>query len=505
MPLSRRRFLTRSLALAGSLPLLGCGSDTAQPSGLPVSLSPSPASSSVPPFPQPQVRASRDGLLDTSLNVRYASHTVGGRPFVARSYEGGLPGPTLRFRPGDVVRVALINGLPPDSGGRPADVNVPHEFNSTNLHVHGVHVSPEGNSDNVFLDIAPGSAFPYEFRIPANHPPGTYWYHPHRHGASSTQLFSGMAGALIIEGDIDKVPEIAAARDVVYLINELNINSQNEVPLFGPTRPDDFMLDGPFPMTQRVLTVNGQVQPKLTIRPGEVVRLRVINAAVRTHVPFVVEGHDLNVIALDGISLSAARVEPVSLAPADRADVLVRGGQPGIYRILKGPIDGMEPDPEVALGLLEVAGEAVSMDLPRALPAPFAPIADSEVTRRRLLVFDNQPAGGPPGFPNFTINGARFNPDVVNQTIALNAVEEWTLRNDSTHQHPFHLHVNPFQVISMNGMSPPVPEFHDTIHLEPGATIVIRSRFTDFKGKFVFHCHLVVHQDLGMMQVVEVV
>src|SRR5436190_17113847 len=165
------------------------------------------------PFANPPEKRSASGVLDASLAVRYTDPTkvtLGGCPVHLRSYDGALVGPTLRIRAGDTMRVLLENQLPVET---PDEVSAqiaqeagnafletrPHSFNTTNLHTHGLHVSPSGNSDNVLLAIAPQTSFPYEIRVPPNHPPGTFWYHAHAHGSTAVQVGSGMAGALVID------------------------------------------------------------------------------------------------------------------------------------------------------------------------------------------------------------------------------------------------------------------------------------------------------------------
>jgi FtsP/CotA-like multicopper oxidase with cupredoxin domain len=127
------------------------------------------------------VRASQNGLLETRFQaLPDLSEGLG-----KMSYEGSIPGPTLRVRPRDRLKIQFVNNL----GGR-----------DTNLHVHGLHVSPSGNSDNVFIHVEDGDTFAYEYQIPSDHPAGIYWYHPHVHGLSREQVDGGLAGAIIIEG-----------------------------------------------------------------------------------------------------------------------------------------------------------------------------------------------------------------------------------------------------------------------------------------------------------------
>lgn len=175
-PISRRR----------ALGLLGLG--TAGVAGWAIGLG-APSSDRLKPaargygLAEPQVLASRDGLLDVRL-VAAPRVRLAGRDTMGWGFNGTSPGPTLRVRPGDMLRVRLVN----------------HIDQPTNLHTHGLHVSPSGNSDNPFITIEPGGSHDYAIRIPAGHPAGTFWYHPHHHGTVADQIFAGLVGALLVEG-----------------------------------------------------------------------------------------------------------------------------------------------------------------------------------------------------------------------------------------------------------------------------------------------------------------
>jgi FtsP/CotA-like multicopper oxidase with cupredoxin domain len=136
------------------------------------------------PLIEPEVRRSVNGELRTTLQVRYAYKDIGGYRLSLRSYEGTIPGPTLRARPGDVLRIRLINDLPPNPDAMPLDMALPHHFNTTNFHFHGSHVSPAGISDNIFRSMEPGQSYDIEIAVPRDHTKGTYWYHPHHHGSA---------------------------------------------------------------------------------------------------------------------------------------------------------------------------------------------------------------------------------------------------------------------------------------------------------------------------------
>ncbi|MBA3643682.1 MAG: multicopper oxidase domain-containing protein, partial [Chloroflexia bacterium] len=165
-----------------------------------------------------------NGLLDTTLSAAPDATDGPGR----MTYDGELPGPTLRFRPGDTLKLRLQNDL----GG---DI--------TNLHVHGLHVSPRDNGDNVFVHVMPGESFSYEYQIPDDHPAGLFWYHPHSHGDSMQQVAGGLAGAMIIEGGLDNLPGIQGLPERLMVLHG---------PFFGTTGIE--------------YLVNGQVNPEVEIR-----------------------------------------------------------------------------------------------------------------------------------------------------------------------------------------------------------------------------------------------
>lgn len=494
-------------ALAAVGALSGCGSDATTTAGPPAPLPPAPLPPAPvpgpvpPPFVQPALEQSFAGKLSSTLNVALSDYNVNGEALKLRSYNNQITGPTLRVRPGDKLKVKLINNLAAtaDQNQMPANENTPHAFNNTNLHTHGLHVSPSGFSDNIFVDIQPGQEWPYEYDIPLDHPPGTFWYHPHKHGSSSMQLFSGMCGALIVQGGLDDVPEIAAARDLVYLIQELNVDGTGQVPNFTGTN---------FGLAGRRLLVNGEHQPVLKAFSGEVIRLRLINGSVRTNIPFAIDDHSVHVASLDGITVPTLRTGPsVFMAPAGRSDILVRCQGVGLHAIKKlADANNPQVDGEVILGFLEVLPEEVTMDLPTVLPVPpeLTDITAGEVTVTRNIKFSIAANGGPPGFSAFTINDKLFSKNDV-LDINLNAVEQWNLTNDSNTGHPFHIHVNPFQVISVNGVALNPPEWRDTVLIPKAGNVVIRHRFTAFTGLYVFHCHILPHEDLGMMQIVNVI
>jgi FtsP/CotA-like multicopper oxidase with cupredoxin domain len=455
------------------------------------------------PLVEPETRRSVNGVLSTSLRCAYAYRQIGGVRLYVRSYEGGSPGPTLRMKPGETLRIKLINDLPPNRDALPADISHPHQFNNTNFHFHGAHASPSGIADNVMRSMAPGHSYNIEIALPADHTSGTYWYHPHHHGSADIQMSSGMVGALIVEGDFAGVPEIASARERLLVLTQVVFDANGMVEDFETLFPET---------ATRFLAINGQRRPVIEMRPGEVQRWRILNAAYQDDMLLDLEKHDLHAIAYDGIQLGAVRtLKQLLIAPGQRADILVKAGAPGSYVFNAAPYDQGHPSPVGPLARVVVSGAPMEMKLPAALPPPpLASIKDSEITGRRKVVLsaiapEADAAGHWQEF-GFLIDGKKFDPGRIDHRVKLGAVEEWTIVNTHEHDdHVFHIHTNPFEVVSVNGKALASPEWRDSVIVErKGGEVVFRSRFLDFTGVLMLHCHMMNHEEMGMMQTVEV-
>src|SRR3954469_20958962 len=452
---------------------------------------------------EPEVRRSVNGVLSTTLRVGYAYRQIGGVRLYVRSYEGGSPGPTLRMKPGDTLRIKLINDLPPNRDWLPADISHPHQFNNTNFHFHGAHTSPSGIADNVMRSMAPGHSYNIEVSLPADHTRGTYWYHPHHHGSADIQMSSGMVGAVIIEGDFADVPEITSARERLLVLTQVVYDANGMVENFETLFPET---------ATRFLAINGQRRPVIEMRPGEVQRWRILNAAYQDDMLLDLEKHELHAVAYDGIQLGAVqRLKQLLIAPGQRADILVQAGTAGTYALDAKPYDQGHPSPVGPLARVVVSGAPMAMKLPGALPRPpLQSIKDSEITNRRTVTFsatapEADAAGHWQEF-TFLIDGKKFDPNRIDQRVKLGAVEEWTINNTHEHDdHVFHIHTNPFEVVSVNGKKLAVPEWRDSVIVErKGGQVVFRSRFLDYTGIYMVHCHMMNHEEMGMMQTVEV-
>ncbi len=457
------------------------------------------------PLVEPEVRRSANGVLNTSLRCAYTYRYIGGKRLYVRSYEGQSPGPTLRMKPGDTLKIRLVNDFPPNRDPAPQDYSRPHQFNNTNFHFHGAHCSPSGIADNVMRSMLPGNSYDIEITLPADHTRGTYWYHPHHHGSAAVQVASGMVGAIIVEGDFPDVPEIAQARERVMVLAQVVFDHVGTVEDFYTVFPEH---------ATRFLAINGQHRPTIDMRPGEVQRWRLVGAQYQDNMLLELDRHRLHVIAYDGIQLGAVQeMKQLLIAPGQRADVLVQAGAPGSYELNAMPYDQGHPSPTGPLGRVVVAGDPLPMKLPGALPKPpLETIRDSEITGRRTLTLSTY--GDPPGnYPNalwqefrFMVDGKTFDPTRVDHRVRLGAVEEWTiLNNDGRDDHVFHIHTNPFQVTQVNGRPQAELQWRDSVTVPGrGGSVVFRSRFLDYTGLYMLHCHMMNHEEMGMMQTVEV-
>ena len=323
------------------------------------------------------------------------------QPVRTSAYDGALPGSTWELDPGQTLRVELINGLPPlDHADHPVEMDRPHEWTTTNLHTHGLHVSPEGDGDNVFVAIEPGQRHQYEIEVPDDHPGGLFWYHPHRHGGVAQQIRSGMAGAIVVRGELDRVPEVAAAEERLMVIQAIELDDDFEVP---EPIPDPSKTEAFFPRSQILYPINGLVDPTITMRPGELQRWRIVNAAEGKFMNLVLDGLELHVLAWDGLTLGAPeQVTNLFMSPGNRVDVLVRAVAPGTQQLELTPSSSQRPGSEGVPGpttsslppelvtrpiaTVVVEGDAVEMALPdRAARVGSADPADRPAPAGRVL------------------------------------------------------------------------------------------------------------------------
>ncbi|HZD36678.1 MAG TPA: multicopper oxidase family protein [Nitrososphaeraceae archaeon] len=426
---------------------------------------------------------SHRGILETTLLVDEREGMVGNQSVKAITYNGSLNGPTLHIKPGERMVMNYINELD----------------QPTNIHFHGLHVSPSGSSDNVFRVIGSGETAKYVLDIPIDHAPGTFWYHSHLHGLSTVQVGGGLSGLLVIEGLEDLLP------DVLH-----NITQQTFIMRGFPWHY--WHLNYTSPTYQ---TINGEIDPVVSISPGETQLWRFASIDPATFYNITFAGHTFSIVTEDGNPVWDVWDAKYLVLPAGkRFDVLVTGGENGTYPLKMLPYKYL-PYPEVTLATINVQGNATSekaeeQEVGASSLVPRLNLGDREVQVQRTLVFSPSPPSnttlnrfGEQG--TNMINGKVFDRNRVDQIVKLGDLEEWTLTNVDNEDHTFHIHVNDFQVMSVNGQRYDAHGLQDTVILPANSEVVVRIPFVDFVGRFVYHCHILPHEDTGMMGIVEVV
>jgi suppressor of ftsI len=449
------------------------------------------------PYSEPRVIRSHGGVLRATFAPHQSHAVVNGRRWGGtETYTGTFPGPTLHVNPGDTVKLRFVNELP----------------QATNLHFHGLSVSPKGISDNVLRTIFPaatsklvgaGKSVPIVVHIPSDQQQGLYWYHPHFHGLVDEQVYSGLAGMIEVGDVLEQFPWLHRIKQHVMALQAVELGADgNLVPIIKNAGPS----------TETNL-VNGHYQPALRIRPGELQLWRIANMASDNFYKLYLGGQRFYVIGEDGNPVartwSATRL---LLPPGKRFEILVRGPKAGAYKLKSLAFaSGPAVFGEVTLLSLVSSGKpAARVRVPRIVsPEESDRIRDvrsEPVARRRQFTFSVNANSTKPAkhFLGFEINGRLYNHHAVGVKVHVGQAEEWLLRNTSTQKHPFHIHTNDFLVEKVDGHRVAIHGFQDTVVIPPvrngkAGTVLIRIRFSPFQGEAVFHCHLLFHEDHGMM------
>ncbi len=579
--MKRRRFIVTGISVAAAG--LALGSDACSGGG--------GGGGSLPPHSLPSQAPPPPGVHVHELTAQYAVTTIKGYKLRTRTYGGRTLGPPIETRPGKMLAVRIVNRLPqnrparvpqgslpvpavrdsmqamnarfrgPTKPSRAIDrMNNPHGFNTTNLHVHGIqtipHIfSPLGTSDPSapMLTIDPGKSFLYKFPVPADQPSGLHWYHPHKHGSTDVQLSGGMAGAIVVRGAIDEVPEISVAREIFLIVQSLNVNPsktqrglyEREYVAYEPPAKGGYSFGTQFTM----LTVNGDGiywihnaesgsapvftplgVPEFQVSPGEVVRLRLLNGT--NFIPLFLAlpefyawqiGFDgvntLQAYSFDMTGAHTTLVTPENLftapiqvaAAANRIELLLQAPKKeGTYALSSLASSNLPPSPgpKFELARFVVTGGPKNMRVPTVLPRPrreYPIIGDRDIVTTRRFLFSEGPRKDLLTGFGFTINGALYDEMMCPTQPKVGTCEEWIIENDTPDLHPFHLHDNAFQLFEVNGKPVYPIQIWDTYPIPPkyngvNGRLRLRVRFKEWTGKSVLHCHVAPHSDTGMMQ-----
>ncbi|MDQ6871063.1 MAG: multicopper oxidase family protein [Gemmatimonadota bacterium] len=419
------------------------------------------------------------------VNITAAVTTLSLQPGINSevfAYNGTIPGPTLDVREGDHVIVHFRNDLP----------------EPTTVHWHGIHL-PFESDGSPFHPIKPGETHDYEFTVRAG-TAGTYWYHPHPDHRTGFAIGKGLFGGIVVHAANDPLPPMP---------EKLIILSDNRF-------LKDGLIDFPDPMSHHggvdeengregpVLFVNGHVMPVITIRSGEVQRWRIVNGSAGRIYRIAIPGRALVHVGSDGgLFEKPVEVKDIVLTTGERVEVLVRGTDPpGTKTTLQNlPYDRYAPqtrpaDWETTRDLLTLQTTDEKPVTPVAIPASLrkiTPLDTAKSTAVRTIVFSQG-----------LINGKTMDMARVDVSTTVGATEIWDIENIVGMDHPFHLHGFQFQVLDRNGVPEPYRSWKDMLNIPKHTSARIIVRYDDYPGKWMFHCHILDHEDHGMMGVLEV-
>jgi FtsP/CotA-like multicopper oxidase with cupredoxin domain len=534
---------------------------------------PPPASA----VPEPRDLRSEDGVLRLDLTVHNVREPDGSLRY-CYLLPDGTQSPTLRLHPGDELVLELHNALIDAAHVIPAvPVARAHaatpattdpctsgamSATSTNLHFHGLTVPPLCHQDEVVMtSIQPQDRpFEYRFRIPADEPPGLYWYHPHIHGFSSIQVQGGASGALIVEGLERANPAVLDLPERVLVIRDQPLlnpdappaKSEPVVPKMFIDRDGDAANNGTgFGKPAKDLSINFVPVPypdyppaTIRIRPGEKQLWRVLNACAVTYLNLVLlfqrMPQQLGIVALDGVPVNRAAADAptvqwsdhVGVPPGGRVEFIVSGPPAGVPALLMTrTVDtgkGGENDPNRASANVTATSDAPKP--PSRLPARARPLPGKSLpwlgsvapVHVRRLYFSEKledPANSNSATAFFiTVDGeapAAFDPGagVPNIVVRQGDVEDWIIENRSTELHAFHIHQIHFLLLDWSGVPVNEPFLRDTVNVPyfngrtlkyPSVRLRMDFRDPNAVGTFVYHCHLLEHEDGGMMGLLRV-
>ncbi|MGB8929848.1 MAG: multicopper oxidase family protein [Anaeromyxobacteraceae bacterium] len=446
------------------------------------------------------------GVVDVSIDARLSTASVNGTAASLLTYNGSFIAPTIRARPNDVVYLRFRNSLPFTTQTN----MLGHVKNVTNIHVHGFHVSPGIDAmtgipaDDVHIQVPAGGGEQfYRYDLRWQRPGSMGLYHPHVHGTVAEQFWGGLVGVLdVTDGD---VTTLAPYPRRLLVLKDLTVSN-------GAPAPYTMMSDYMHGKEGDVVMVNAQVNPYLPVLSGEVHRLRIVNASNARFYRLALQGHQLHLVGTDGGLLDVPyAVGELLLAPSERIDVLVQASSTaGDYKLLALPYarQGNMASPQVTLMTLRVKKSRARQSLPAVVdPAAIRLTDDPMLPRARFALSMGQGRGYINGKSFDVLAGGSISADEHHSTV--DTEEVWEVVNESGMDHPWHQHVNDAQVLSVSGgdasfakyaqLYTRIPAWKDTIIIPKWGSATFRIPIRHFTGMTMYHCHILEHEDIGMM------
>ena len=459
----------------------------------------------------PDLPEVKDSFTLTALYDAAAGHN-------AFAYRGKTIPPVIRVLPGGQIRLRYVNHLPRHSSER---CTIGPCANMSNLHFHGLHVSPQRPQDDVLTMMSmPGESLNYTVVVPSYSPPGLYWYHTHPHGESARQDLDGMSGAIIVEGIDRYYPELRELHERLLILRDQDIEHSDTASRERILRRVEI---SPFHCgasteqnVGRVFTVNGEIRPQIPIDPGERQFWRIVNASPDRYADLELSYGQLEIVALDGMPLSyhdrnraTRKVDHILVAPAGRIEAIVTGPPSGARTTLSTRCVDTGPDGDANpfMVVADLANEIGARSPVWTLPTTSGPPIYKEISSYTL----QQLEASKPDFTvtftedknGFYINGNKFSMDDAPMLrVRVGSKQHWRVVNATQELHPFHIHQIHFLAYAENGVQSNSPEWMDTINIPYGhGTVDLIMDFTDpvIRGMSLFHCHLLSHEDKGMM------
>ncbi len=399
------------------------------------------------------------------------------------TYNGMSPGPTIEIREGDHVIIHFRNELP----------------EATTIHWHGLHI-PADQDGSPLYPIQPGKSHDYVFTI-GQGTAGTYWYHPHPDMTTGYQVAKGLYGALIIRSDDDPLPKSLSEKIIVLSDNRFTSAGSIDIP--DPATQAG-LIDEENGREGNTFFVSGHVMPTIGIQSGEVQRWRIINASASRVYRLSLGGQSFTQVGSDGgLFEHPVDMKEIILSNSERVEILVRGtGPPGSSTMLQSlPYDRYAPqtrpagwNKKIDLATLQYSSEPVihSVEIPTTLRT--IPVIDTlRSTKSRVFTLGQG-----------IINGKTMDMHRVDTRVRLGATEIWEIENIVGMDHPFHLHGFRFQIIDRNGVPEKDRRWKDTVNVPKHEAVRFVVDFDDFPGMWMYHCHILDHEDHGMMGILEV-
>ncbi|MCR6578160.1 multicopper oxidase family protein [Campylobacter insulaenigrae] len=432
----------------------------------------------------------KKNFFRSSIEIKESQiELVKGKKTKCFTYNGSIPGPKIEVYEGDMVEILVKNNLK----------------EPTTIHWHGLDIPPEQDG-NPHDPIMPGREKIYRFKIPENSA-GTYWYHPHPHYTTAKQVYKGLAGVFVVKAKKDALSHL---KEQDWVISDLRLDENAQI-------PDNNLFDWLNGREGNLVLINGQLKPKITL--GEAQRIRIYNFCAARYLNLRIKGAKFILVGTDGGLLEQSiELDELFLSPASRVEVLIKANK-GKFKLESVYYDRdkmLVKEKPYTLMLADLKIEKTIENIPEKL-REFPPLKEATSFKEVVMSEDHMQMHGIDKKNDeeikkslasmFLINGKTFNMNRIDLISKVGEVEEWTIKNNSHMDHPFHIHGTQFELISSKFKDKVTKAkfraLQDTINVRPGEELKLRMN-QNFSGMRMFHCHILEHEDLGMMGILKI-